>query len=178
MLTISQFRKDIGIKINNETEYSAGYMLKNCDLDLRCTLSSGVDLQRGLVWGESQKQAFIISLLRGISIPNLVAVRIFADKGKDRLIIIDGKQRVSTIIAFSKGEFPLEVDGQDYFWKDLGSLLQDTITGTYLRFKIAFLGDMPGDSDLIDLYEMLGYTGTPQEKEHLNNVKNKSNAKP
>lgn len=57
------------------------------------------DYQRGFVWKEKNKSAFIESVLLGLPIPFMF----FADCEDGRLEIIDGAQRVRTLRAFYEG---------------------------------------------------------------------------
>jgi hypothetical protein len=77
----------------------------------------GKNLQRDLVWTLEQKQAFIIRILRGKIIPDISVID-YRDKEKP-LEIIDGKQRISTIISFYNNEFPIVVEGEEYYYKHL-----------------------------------------------------------
>ena len=57
------------------------------------------DYQRGFVWKDKNKSAFIESVLLGLPIPFMF----FADCEDGRLEIIDGAQRVRTLRAFYEG---------------------------------------------------------------------------
>lgn len=59
------------------------------------------DFQRRLVWDDKRKSQFIESLLLNIPIPSILLAD---DKNRNQYIIIDGKQRLSTIIEFLSPE--------------------------------------------------------------------------
>lgn len=61
------------------------------------------DYQRGFVWKEKNKSSFIESVLLGLPIPFMF----FADCEDGKLEIIDGAQRVRTLVAFVAGELVL-----------------------------------------------------------------------
>jgi hypothetical protein len=61
------------------------------------------DYQRGFVWREKNKSSFIESVLLGLPIPFMF----FADCEDGRLEIIDGAQRVRTLLAFYEGRLTL-----------------------------------------------------------------------
>lgn len=72
------------------------------------------EIQRGVVWGISQKSLFIHSLILNYPIPTLYAEKI----GRNQFSIIDGKQRTTTICDFIDGKFalkdiPIIVDDED-----------------------------------------------------------------
>jgi hypothetical protein len=60
--------------------------------------------QRGLVWSDKEKQGYIDSIFRGI-VPNSVIINI-EDDGK--IVCIDGKQRLTTLVDFCKNRFCFE----------------------------------------------------------------------
>ena len=60
--------------------------------------------QRGLVWKMDQKRELIESILMGIPMP---AVYVFEDENGQKQVV-DGRQRISTIISFLNDEFSLE----------------------------------------------------------------------
>lgn len=61
------------------------------------------DYQRGFVWREKNKSSFIESVLLGLPIPFMF----FADCEDGKLEIIDGAQRVQTLVAFVTGKLAL-----------------------------------------------------------------------
>ena len=140
--------------------------------------SINMNLQRPLVWTEHQKSEFIISVLKGINIPPISVVQLNGIKDElTRFEVIDGKQRLSTAMAFCRGEFPLIWNGNKYYFKDLDKSAQNTIGGDYyLRFDIAYhYDDEPiTDQQKIDWFEMINFTGTPQDEPHLNSLKHRN----
>jgi hypothetical protein len=70
--------------------------------------------QRDSVWSE-EKQSFLIdSILKNIPIPPIFLHQIIDDNtGKTSYAVIDGKQRLTSIINFIKGEISSSSDGED-----------------------------------------------------------------
>ena len=62
------------------------------------------------MWSKKQKSNLILSLIRGIPIP---PIYLFEDKD-DHHEIIDGLQRITTIINFLDGDFNIISDSKDY----------------------------------------------------------------
>ena len=60
------------------------------------------DFQRGEVWTVSKKQKLIDTILRGWPIPPIQIVKL-----KDTEEILDGLQRVTSIIEFLKGDYSI-----------------------------------------------------------------------
>lgn len=65
--------------------------------------------QRGDVWGVKRRQNLIKSILLGIPIPSLIINnRLDANWENDyRVAVIDGKQRITTILMFADSAFPV-----------------------------------------------------------------------
>lgn len=97
--------------------------------------------QRGDVWGLVRRQNLIRSLIMGIPIASLVInVRHLADFDEPgysdarnaAYAIVDGKQRVTTIMMFGRSEFAVPAS-----WFREGSVetTEDTDDGPYVRFS-------------------------------------------
>ena len=93
--------------------------------------------QRKLVWTQQEKVAFIDSLLQNYSIPLFLLAQNTDSEGKITYEIIDGMQRLNSIVSFIENEFPIEWnDGKYYFnldtlastlsLKQIGDLKQKT----------------------------------------------------
>ncbi len=84
---------------------------KNHKLDL------DPNYQRNLVWGMDKKVSFIESLFMGIIIPPIYVVEIPGENilDENKYEIVDGKQRVNTIIAFLQGKLKLPERYLEYY---------------------------------------------------------------
>jgi hypothetical protein len=145
--------------------------------------TKGKNLQRPLVWTLLQKQEIILSLLKGITIPSMAIIQHTINDSHNRrdrtYEIIDGKQRLSSIISFAKGEFPINVKGQDYYINDLDPEAKRTITNHWVTADVGYsytysdgsLEAFITDDEKIAWFEMINFAGTPQDIEHLNNLK-------
>ena len=140
--------------------------------------TKNVNLQRGLVWTDLQKQELILSVFKqkfgsynGVKlIPPFHAVRL----SNNEFQIIDGKQRLTTLISYYNNEFPIEINGEKYFYNDLDKQLKNAISGfgVELIVKYHYDDDPVTDEDKINWFEIINYSGTPQEKSHLEKIKN------
>lgn len=148
-------------------------------LDFDVVLSSGVNLQRGLVWATEQKQELIKSVLKGIYIPPVTCVKVAdlnsLDYTKTTYQIIDGKQRITTMMSFAKNEFPINHNGVDYFFDDLTYAAKRKILGYYFTGSMYFSykgsDSFLTDEDYIAIFEYVNFTGTPQDKDHIDKLK-------
>jgi hypothetical protein len=71
-------------------------------------IDTNPDFQRPPVWGRSQKQLLIDTILRGYDIPKLYWRKIGSNP--DRYDVVDGQQRLRAIFEFHAGEFALPKD--------------------------------------------------------------------
>lgn len=93
--------------------------------------------------------------------------------------VIDGKQRILTIKRFLNNEFPIIVDGEEVFYKDLGNDVQYQIQARNSlvgEIYYSYDDEKITDDQKIALFNFYNFAGTPQEEAHrekLLNVLNK-----
>lgn len=145
----------------------------NYNLDFDVFLPSiGKNLQRELCWTLHQKQELIMSILKGIQIPKMAFVHV------DHKVIqvIDGKQRLSAWIDFVNGNFSISFQGNDYFFSDLDKDSQMELTYSYVTADVAYeyteknYEQLIPDEWKIEWFRLINFAGTPQDKDHLNNL--------
>lgn len=147
-------------------------------IDYDVKLSNGKNLQRDFVWTIEQKRSLIISMLKGLQIPNFAVVQYrndldFSSKKPTTLKVIDGKQRLKTIEDFLNNEFSLLFNGLEYFYTDLDDDAQHKISTYTLLFNLIYEYDdiMLSDEQLISWFELVNFAGTPQDLDHLEKLK-------
>jgi Protein of unknown function DUF262 len=139
--------------------------------------SLGINLQRPLVWTLTQKQELIMSILLGRYIPPIALATRKDDieEFNDRRFVIDGKQRLNTLIAFSQDEFSIELEGELYTFSQLKEVAPDyhkAIAFFYIESAIAY--DLT-DNQMVEWFLSINFSGTPADeshKEHLMSVLN------
>lgn len=123
------------------------------------------DFQRQYVWNVKEASLFIESILLGLPVPTIFLAK---DKYSNKLLIIDGQQRLKTLQYFVRGYFPdnkpFKLRGvipefnnmsfQQLNSKDQLNLMDFTIHATI----IAEAGD---SNRMYYLFERLNTTGTP-----------------
>lgn len=146
----------------------------------------GKNLQRGLVWSDEKKGKLIESLIRGFEIPPLCLILIENGTTLGKFLVIDGKQRLSTIHQFFSNKlsvsFEFVVNGEKFgfsgTFKDLPENYQTYIKGRHLNTlqgedKLDKNGNpipIPCD-DLIELFSILNYGGEPLDLDHIQKLK-------
>ena len=137
-----------------------------------------IEYQRGLVWNNYQKQLLIESIYNHVDIGKIV-LRIRSDKWVENRVkenkivhtafkdLVDGKQRVSTIISFIKNEFK---DLHGNYFKDLSNNSQRK----FLNYKNVTYVELPEtttDKEVIRTFLSINHAGVPMSEEHINFVK-------
>ena len=130
-----------------------------------------MNLQRPLVWTDEQKQAFVIAVLQGKNFP---PVSINFRRDIDVCEVIDGKQRLSTLYSYFNNEFPIVIDGVEYYYKDLDKDLDYKFRTTSIQAFVHY--DRPGETHLTDEQKIAWFlyvnaTGTPQQDEYISKLK-------
>lgn len=132
----------------------------------------GVNLQRPYVWELYQQKEFIISLLQEKPLDNIVLIHHNSDRKRENTIVhvIDGKQRLMTIQKFGRNEFPITIDGRDYYFKDFDHDLQRFLESrvNYMTGTVYYsYDDTPLTDDMkIILFNFYNFAGTPQTEGH------------
>lgn len=135
----------------------------------------GFNLQRPYVWTLLQQQELIWSMILGRSIPPVIVIL----HEHRKFEVIDGKQCILTIKRFLNNEFPIIVDGEEVFYKDLGNDVQYQIQARNSlvgEIYYSYDDEKITDDQKITLFNFYNFAGTPQEEAHrekLLNVLNK-----
>jgi len=85
--------------------------------------------QRGYIWSLKDEQKLIDSIIRGLPIPNFYLTREYHAKKEVSIhYAVDGQQRLKAIYRFLTNKFPVEIEGKQYYFRDLDSKRQQVIT--------------------------------------------------
>lgn len=142
----------------------------------RRSLNLSPAFQRQSVWGVRDRQMLVQSILDGVPLPSIYLYRQVGAGGVPKYDVIDGKQRIETILLFM-GKGPLAKDDELWVrtafeddaplewwgWRDLDKAIKNRILTT----KIATI-EVEGElNEIIDLFIRINATGkrlTGQEK--------------
>ena len=134
------------------------------------------NLQRPFVWTLLQQQELIWSIFMGRPIPPFVFIHHASSRMNDNepvtMQIIDGKQRLTTIFRYMDNEFPIIVDGEEVFFKDLDKGAQNRINFFYMHAKVyySYKENPITDDEKIIIFNHYNFARTPQEEEHKNKL--------
>jgi hypothetical protein len=171
MPSLRKLRKHLDIVKNRNTCIATlkDIIEGNVVVDMDVFLSSrGRNLQRGLVWSHLQKEQFILSWLKRAYIPPFSVVH---DKEglQEKFQIIDGKQRLSTLLSFINNEFYIGLEGRNYFFNNLPDELQGELLYSHIEGNIAYSYDYAKitDEQKIEWFRGVNFAGSPVELEHM-----------
>jgi len=146
---------------------------KNIDFDVFLP-TRNKNLQRDFVWDIRQKRELIWSILMSRHIPRMAMINIITeDTGTDGLYqVIDGKQRLSTMIDFYTNKFHLEIHNKYYLYVDLPEDYQRVIACYAIPYLVVNedYGNKITDEDKINWFRYINFAGTPQDAEHMRNL--------
>jgi hypothetical protein len=141
----------------------------------------GKNLQRPFCWSLEQKQELIRSIFKEMKLPliSLIEYKRYDDRELRKYQIIDGKQRLSTVIAFVNNEFSVD----DLYFKDLDEsdskfILRysfdrevtyewgGTLSSTLKQSDIILLSDQ----SKIEWFKRINFAGVQQEQAHIDSL--------
>lgn len=158
------------LKVNpHEINSQIKYFSEKVEIDFNVYLpTKKMDLQRALVWDIEQKRELIWSVLMNRNIPRMAMINTLDNIYQ----VIDGKQRLSTMIEFYKNDFPIMIDSKLYYCNELPIDYQRVIGGYHFAYYIVneeYIGQIT-DQDKIDWFMYINFAGTPQDKKHFNKL--------
>lgn len=130
------------------------------------------NFQRGSVWSPQARTYLIDSILRGYPIPKLL-IRTTVDRDSRRTIrdVVDGQQRLRTIIDFSSGKLVLGAKAKEFKglrYTDLNPELQDA----FLSYKLTFEQLLnASDDDVLEVFVRINSYAVPVTEAELRNAR-------
>jgi hypothetical protein len=115
--------------------------------------------QRGHVWTQPQQELFMGHLLSGGEVLPIIIHRPVCITGDEQDELLDGKQRLTAILAWLDGKIGARVEDQLVFVGDLDSISPLSITAKYIN--------IPSFENRKKFYVRLNTAGTPHTKEEI-----------
>lgn len=170
MKTIRELRTVLRFQPQEVNSWLKFMTEKSIDFDVFLP-SKNKNLQRDFVWDILQKKELIWSILMNRHIPRMAMINIITeDTGTDGVYqVIDGKQRLSTMIDFYNNKFHLEIDNKYYLYIDLPEDYQRVIACYAIPYLVVNedYGNKITDEDKINWFKYINFACTPQDVEHL-----------
>ena len=128
----------------NTTTYNVSWFKKTYDAG---ELEMSPPFQRNPVWTEAQKSYLIDSILNGYPIPELYIQEKISADGKTKHVIVDGQQRIRSVLEFLRGDFKISesesTNWRNFSFDDLSS--EDKINFFSYKFVVRTLPDVTED---------------------------------
>jgi uncharacterized protein with ParB-like and HNH nuclease domain len=118
------------------------------------SLNMNPPYQRGLVWDLSHKQKLIDSIISGIGVP-AVLLRELPLTEEYHYEMVDGKQRISTIVEFMEDKFPY--NGLKYSEAD--DLSRKVFRSACIGASVVHCTN----EEAVELYNRVNFGGVPHE---------------
>lgn len=169
MIALNKLKNTLDFKPHHQNSH-LGIFARNAKVDFNVFLESkGFNLQRPFVWNIDQKRELIWSMLMERHIPDMALVYTIDDVYK----VIDGKQRLSTMLDYYNNKFTLLHEGKEYYFKDLPIEHQRHINGYAFSYQVynEEYGKPLKDEQLISWFNFINFAGTPQDVEHMQKLK-------
>lgn len=150
--------------------------------------------RRGNIWEEDKKSFLIDSIFKNYPIPAIFMRPIVDKNGKTTYDVIDGKQRLETIVSFIENKIALtQYFDEDKFFDENNAYAAEKISGMYFeeikkeKIAISYIKQFwtyalqveylyEDDTDLISsVFDRLNRNGEPLTQQELRNAKYSSN---
>lgn len=129
--------------------------------------------QRRSIWSGKARSYLIDTILRHMPMPKVFLRQWIDDTGRTIREVVDGQQRIRTILSYQQGAFPvMRVHGGDQFGgKYYNELPEDTKT-QFLNYEIS-LDLLVGvnDTEVLDIFARLNTYGVRLNSQELLNAK-------
>lgn len=137
--------------------------------DERGLLNLSPDFQRRLVWSEKAKSYLIDTILKGKPIPKVIINQELKNARNIR-VVVDGQQRLRTIIQFMKDDFKISKAHSAKYAGYTFTMLPRDVQNAFRKYEIGV--DLLYDSayeDILDIFARINtYTITLTKQEKLN----------
>jgi len=167
---------EIGVVIYKIANYPADYTLKGLHDKYKSEEILIPSFQRRFVWTLSQASALIESFLLGLPVPS---VFFYKEEESQKLIVIDGQQRLKTIFGYFDNKFPdtnkpFYLKGVDKKW--MGKSFNDLSAPDKRRFKDSVLRaiiveqlDPKDKTSIFHIFKRLNTGGTVLNAQEIRN---------
>ena len=128
--------------------------------------------QRGDIWTSSAQSYFVDTILRGLPIPPIY-IRLVTDRETKTNYreVVDGQQRLTTIVKFIEGRLVLDKRSKEYVGKSYDTL-DDEDQGRFLAYQIGVEQLFGADDDtVLDIFHRINAYGISLNKQELRHGK-------
>lgn len=135
------------------TTYNISWFKKTYDAN---ELEMSPPFQRNPVWTEKQKSFLIDSVLNGYPIPEIYIQEKISADGKTKYVIVDGQQRIRSVLGFIAGEFEIsEGESEKWAMRSFDDLSEDDKINFYsYKFVVRTLPDI-SDAEIRSIFQRI-----------------------
>lgn len=120
--------------------------------------------QRDYVWTDKEQQEFLYSIFHNLPLGHVAIIdRDSYIEGVPNYEVVDGKQRITTLLKFFDNEIAYRVDGVDVFYKDLDIVTQRQVKHKTLPYQQLI---NVTEKDKLEYFYLVNFSGVPQSEEH------------
>ena len=167
---------NLSIKIE-QAQYSIFELKRRYDRGKICI---DPDFQRNDVWNTRQKSELIESVIMGIPLPLIY----LAENADGRLIVVDGRQRLSTFFEFLDNKFRLrdlkilsQINGMNLTEMDESNQFSRYVTAIEdTQLVVQIIKYPTRDRVRFDIFDRVNRGGTPLNKQEMRNALYQGNA--
>jgi len=119
------------------------------DLHERGLLNMDPPYQRRSIWNQEYKDFFVDTVLRGYPCPAIFLYEEVKPDGRSLFAVVDGKQRLSSLFEFVRGDFPVpdSIKNPEYQGRYFSDLPNEAKTGFWrYQFSIEYI---PSEDDTL-----------------------------
>lgn len=141
------------------------------------TLEISPKFQRRAVWMEAERKALIGTIMDGLPFPEIyVQHQTDINTGAEKHIVVDGQQRITSILMFIDNEISLPIEGDwngQYF-----SRLDEEQKAKFWNYKVVVRGlSNANDVEIRDLFQRLNTNNISLNDQELRNARYKGRFK-
>lgn len=125
--------------------------------------------QRNIVWNNKQRTYLIDSILHGFPIPELYIQEKVTSDGNTKYSVVDGQQRLTTVLMFIDNSFNLDPSETTEDWANLYfDDLTTSMKETFFRYKfvVRMLPNIP-DSEVKDIFKRINKNNVALNNQEL-----------
>lgn len=123
--------------------------------------------QRELCWSLEDKQSFIESIYNDMNC-GIIVLKVNSDEKAKEVgadwDVVDGKQRLNTLIEFFNNKFP---DMHGNYWKDFSVVAKRRFRNSLNPITFYEFRENVSDADIKRAFLNVNFTGKPMSKEHI-----------
>ena len=129
--------------------------------------------QREYVWSDAEAQFLLKQIFDNKPIGSLALVLNESGDPSHYCEVVDGRQRLTTLIRFVKGEFPYRLpDGKEIFFSEMSKLDQMEFKKTKVpHYELSTDTSEPvSDKQKIEYFYSVNFAGVPQSEQHKKQI--------